>query len=124
MMDINNMIAKYHISLYDNDKIKCEINHDSIVQSEVAWIKEHKSEIMEELNRRAEIAKAEAEEREKEEEERNKVFKALKVNNPEMRRGNRLTEWAISLVIDKGSTIEGAQGAYRSLYADVMDSHF
>ncbi len=124
MMNIDNMIAKYHISLERGNNIKCEINHNSIVQSEIAWIKEHKAEIIDELNRRAEIAKAQQEEIDREIAEVNKAFEALRVNNPEMRIGDCLTDKAIYRVIKDGWSIEGAQAEYRSLYANVMDSRF
>lgn len=115
-MNITSMINKYDIKLM-GENIAVTAPKENKNMEELMWIKEHKAEIIEELkNREAE--------KERIEKARAAAFIELKKTNPEMKRNNRLTEKAISRVVNDKWSIEGAVSEYRSLYADVMDSHF
>ena len=98
-----------------NDKISVAAPKNNQNKEEIAWVAEHKAEIIKELTER------EAKNRDK---EKKKVFVQLKNLNPEMKRHTPIVEKAISRVVDCGWSLESANIEYRSIYADIMDSHF
>lgn len=100
-----------------NDKISVAAPKINRNNDEIAWIAEHKAEIIKELTERERIVRERNAEKEK-------IFMQLKNLNPEMKRNTPLVEKAITRVVDEGWSIESANIEYRSIYADIMDSHF
>lgn len=113
---LNSMILKYSIKLV-GENISVTAPKTNKNMTEINWIKEHKPEIVAELTKRAAENAAYQTAREN-------AFNELRKTNPEMRRYDRLTEKAISRVVDDNWSIEGAVSEYRSIYAGIMDSRF
>lgn len=114
-MNIETMIYKYSIKIVDGDKIAVSVpKTGKRDMQQLEWIKAHKAEIISYIKDKEAEKKAHAE-------ARDRAFQELRKSNPEMRRGNTLTERAIDAVIS-GADIDSAIKAYRCLYVDEMDA--
>lgn len=120
---IKSMIYKYDIKLV-GDKIAVAAPKYNKNMEQLNWIKDHKADIIAELTRREEENAKREEENKKRKATMDAAFKELRKTNPEMRRGNYLTEKAIARVVVDGWSISAAISEYRVYYVDAMDASY
>lgn len=114
-MNINDMIFKYSIKLM-GENIGVTAPKANKNMNELMWIKEHKAEIIEELQNRE--AKCEAEKAAKE-----KAYNDFAAIEPDIKKASRsLQADIVSRMVSKGITAEQILPYFRSLYVDEIES--